>query len=117
MITRINKFAQPVILYDQEITETDGFNREIVKETAVTINGVVIGHPTTDDITSEINLSGKTIAYVLAIPADDTHVWENRTVEFYGRKWRTIGAPTKFMDGFMGADFHWNAKVRVEAYE
>lgn len=109
--------GESIILYDQSVTGKDDFNRNIVSETPTTINNVVIGHPTTDDITSEINLSGKTIAYILAIPAGDTHIWENRTVEFWGKKWKTIGTPMKFMDGFMGKNFPWNAKVKVEAYE
>lgn len=108
--------GEPIILYEQTVTGKDDFNRDIVTEEAITINNVVIGHPTTDDITSEINLSGKTIAYVLAIPADDTHTWENRIVKFYGRKWKTVGIPVQFKEGFMGAKFPWNKKVKVEAY-
>lgn len=109
--------GEPIILYEQSVTGKDDFNRDIVTEIPITIDNVVIGQPTTDDITSEINLSGKTIAYVLAIPADDDHTWENRTVEFWGKKWKTIGVPMKYMDGFMGSDFPWNAKVKVEKYE
>lgn len=106
-----------IILYDETVTGQDDFNRDIVTETAVKIDNVVIGKPTTDDINTEINLSGKIISYVLAIPADDTHKWENRVVEFYGQKWRTVGAPVQFMDGFMGSKFPWNKKIKVEAYE
>ena len=108
--------GRTITLYEKTVTGKDDFNRDIVTEEPVTIDNVVIGHPSTDDITSEINLSGKTIAYVLAIPADDTHTWENRVVEFYGRKWKTIGIPTQYMDGFMGSKFPWTKKVRVESY-
>lgn len=107
----------PITLYERTQTGKDGFNRPIYEETAIIIDNVVVGQPTTDDITTEINLSGKTIAYVLAIPADDIHVWENTTVEFYDQKWRTVGIPQQYMDGFMGADFPWNKKVKVERYE
>ncbi len=108
--------GETIILYEQNTTGKDDFNRDITEEIPVTIENVVIGRPTTDDITSEINLSGKTIAYILAIPANDMHTWENATVEFYGRRWRTIGIPMQFKEGFMGAHFPWNKKVKVEAY-
>ena len=106
-----------IILYTRTKTGTDDFNRPIYLESQVQVDNVVVGQPTSDDITSEINLSGKTISYTLAIPADDTHDWENAVVEFFGKKWRTVGIPQQFMDGFMGADFPWNKKVRVERYE
>lgn len=109
--------GETIILYDSTVTGKDDFNRDITELSPVNVKNVVIGHPTSDDITSEINLSGKTIAYVLAIPADDDHVWENRVVEFWGHKWKTVGVPMRFMNGFMGPDFPWNAKVKVEAYE
>ena len=48
-----------IILYDETVTGQDDFNRDIVTETAVKIDNVVIGKPTTDDINTEINLSGK----------------------------------------------------------
>lgn len=107
----------PITLYERIQDGVDDFNRPVFVEKPVVINNVVVGQPTTDDITSEINLSGKTIAYMLSIPADDTHSWENATVEFYGQKWSTIGIPRQYMDGFMGATFPWNKLVRVERYD
>lgn len=106
-----------VILYETTVTGKDSFNRDIEEEKATTIENVVIGQPASEDVISEINVSGKRIAYTLAIPADDTHDWINKTVEFYGRKWRTIGIPTQYMVGFMGKSFPWNKQVKVEAYE
>ncbi len=107
----------PIILYETTVIGHDDFGADIKEETPVTINNVVIGQPSSEDIITEINVSGKHISYNLAIPADDTHEWEHNTVEFYGRKWRVIGIPTQFMDGFMGASWPWNKQVKVEAYE
>lgn len=112
----MNISGEDIILYVKTTTGKDDFNRDVVTETPVTVGNVVIGHPTADDITSEINLSGKIIAYTLAIPAGDTHIWEGATVEFYGRKWKTIGIPGQFKEGFMGKNFPWNKQVKVEAY-
>lgn len=106
-----------ITLYETAVTGQDSFNRDIEEETAVTIDNVVVGQPSSEDVISEINVSGKHIAYTLAIPAGDEHDWTNKTVEFYGRKWRTIGIPTQYMAGFMGKNFPWNKQVKVEAYE
>lgn len=106
-----------ITLYETAVTGQDSFNRDIEEETAVTIDNVVVGQPSSEDVISEINASGKHIAYTLAIPAGDEHDWINKTVEFYGRKWRTIGIPTQYMAGFMGKNFPWNKQVKVEAYE
>ncbi len=106
-----------VKLYETKVIGKDEFNRDIEVFTVSEISNVVVGQPSSEDITSEISVSGKRIAYVLAIPAGDTHTWEGNVVEFYGRKWRTIGIPTQYMEGFMGKDFPWNKKIGVEAYE
>lgn len=113
----MNIKGEPIILYETTVTGEDDFGAEIVEETPVTINNVVIGQPTSEDILAEINLSGKQISYNLAIPAGDDHDWKGKTVEFYGKKWRTIGEPTQYMVGFMGKSFPWNKQVRVEVYE
>lgn len=106
----------PITLYVKTQDGIDAFNRPIYKETEITIDNVVVGQPSSDDVINEINLSGKRISYVLAIPADDTHDWENVTVGFYGARWRTIGTPKQYMDGFMGANFPWNKQISVEKY-
>lgn len=105
-----------VTLYEKTPAGKDEFNRERYTETPVVIDGVVVGRPDSGDILSEVNLSGKTVSYVLSLPAGDDHDWVNARVDFYGRKWRTIGIPTQFTDGFMGADFPWNKQVKVESF-
>jgi hypothetical protein len=107
----------PITLYDTTVTGQDDFGADIVEETEIIIDNVIVGQPSSDDIVSEMSVSGKRIAYNLCIPANDAHEWENKTVGFYGRKWRVIGIPTQFIDGFMGKDFPWNKQVRVEKYE
>lgn len=107
----------PIILYEETVTGQDDFGRDIVETVATEIPNVVIGQPSSEDVLTEVNISGKQIVYNLALPADDNHDWVNKVVEFYGHKWRTIGIPDQFMDGFMGATFPWNKRIRVEAYE
>ena len=105
----------PVTLYEKTLTGYDEANRPVYTETPVTVENVLIGEPSTEDVTSEYNLSGKRIAYVLGIPKGDTHEWADHTVEFWGQKFRAVGVPTQGIDAMIPLD--WNKKVKVEAYE
>lgn len=112
----IKNLTCSITLYTKTQTGTDDFGRPEYSEIPVTIDNVVIGQPSSDDIVTEINLSGKRISYILSLPADDSHDWENVVVEFWGKQWRTIGTPREFRPGFMGADFPWNKQIAVEWY-
>lgn len=103
-----------VTLYNRTSDSTDEFNRPIYTETAITVDNVLVGQPTTDEITDTLNLTGKHLAYVLAIPKGDTNTWTDRTVEFFGEKFRTIGEPTMGIEHLI--PLSWNKKVRVERY-
>lgn len=101
-------------LYEKTQTGTDGFNHPIYKETPVDIENVLVAPASTDDILAQNNLSGKETVYSLAIPKGDTHDWENRTVEFFGKKWETIGAPLEGIEKLI--PLGWNKKVTVKRY-
>lgn len=103
-----------VTLYNRTSDSTDEFNRPIYTETAIAVDNVLVGQPTTDEITDTLNLTGKHLAYVLAIPKGDTNTWTDRTVEFFGEKFRTIGEPTMGIEHLI--PLSWNKKVRVERY-
>ena len=103
-----------IILYERTQAGVDSFNRPIYTEKATTVDNVLIGEPSTEDVTTELNLSGKRLAYTLAIPKGDTHVWTDVTVEFWGEKFRTIGEPTQGIDHLI--PLKWNKKVKVERY-
>lgn len=55
-------------LYEQVQTGVDAFNRPVYAETAVDVDNVLIGEPSTQDIVDELNLSGRKLAYTLGIP-------------------------------------------------
>lgn len=103
-----------ITLYTTTQTGTDEFNRPIYAETPVTVENVLIGEPSTDDIVAEINMTGKRLAYTLAIPKGDTNDWTDKTVEFFGEKFKTIGEPTQGIDHLI--PLSWNKKVKVERY-
>ena len=93
----------------------DDFNRPIYETSQVVVENVLVGEPSAEDVVNELNLSGKRIAYVLAIPKGDTHIWENTEVEFWGMTFKTVGIPTQGNDD--NIPLKWNKKVKVERYE
>lgn len=103
-----------VILHVKTKTGEDGFGRETYEDSTVEVENVLIGQPSEADVISA-NQMGKTISYTIGIPKGDTHVWEDTEVEFWGRKWRTVGAPVRGIDGLV--PLSWDQNVQVEVYE
>ena len=104
-----------IILYDKQKTGEDAFGHPVYSETPVTVENVLVGEPTSDEVTDALNLYGKHVAYTLAIPKGDANTWTGRTVEFFGEKFKVIGHPTQGIDHLI--PLAWNKKVRVEHYE
>ena len=105
----------PVKLSVKTQTGIDDFNRPTYEVSQEVVENVLVGEPSAEDVVNEINLSGKRIAYVLAIPKGDTHTWENTEVEFWGMTFKTVGIPTQGIDD--NIPLQWNKKVKVERYE
>ena len=74
--------GQTVTLYEQTQTGTDDFNRPIYTETPVTVANVLIGEPSTDEVTTATDLYGKKILFMLGIPKGDTHDWQDKKVSW-----------------------------------
>ena len=106
--------GKTIILYEKTQTGTDAFKAPIYTETQVEVENVLICPASTEAITDGVQLYGKHAIYELCIPKDDTHDWENRTVEFYGEKWRTFGIPLEWIEE--NVPLSWNRKVKVERY-
>ena len=103
-----------ITLYNKVQTGVDAFNRPVYEDVATTVDNVLIGEPTTEDVINELNLTGKHLAYTLAIPKGDAHEWNDRKVEFFGEVFRTYGEPTQGIEDLI--PLSWNKKVRVERY-
>ena len=107
-----------ITLYNKVQTGVDAFNRPVYEDVATTVDNVLIGEPTTEDVINELNLTGKHLAYTLAIPKGDTNDWTDTEVilpaPFAGR-YKTIGYPTAGIEA--NIPLKWNKKVKVERYE
>ena len=104
----------PVILHVKTLSGYDDLHNPVYTDTTVTVQNVLIGQPTTDDVTDSIQLYGKRLDYMLGIPKGDTHVWEDTEVEFFGQKFRTFGATIQGIEANIPTP--WHKKVRVERY-
>lgn len=104
----------PVILYDRVQTGVDDFRAPIYSETPVTVENVLVCPVGTQDVITDFQLYGKRAEYELCIPKDDTHIWENRVVAFFGAKWRVFGLPIEWIG--QNVPLAWNRKVKVERY-
>lgn len=108
-----------VTLYDQTATSTDAFNAPVIAETAVTVDNVLVGEPSTDDIVNATEMYGKRLACMLGIPKGDTHDWVDKRVEWtdaYGitHKLKTFGFPITGVEA--NVPTRWHMKVRCEEY-
>lgn len=102
----------PIILYDKTQTGTDDFNRPIYSEEPVTVENVIVEPMTDTEILETFNMTGRRATYRLCLPKGDAHDWIDKTVEFFGNRWRTIGEPLEWIEDMV--PLSWNKKVRVE---
>ncbi len=96
----------------------DNFGAPVWKETEEAVDDVLVGQPTTEEVTDTLNLHGKKVEYVLGIPKKDGHDWQDTEVvlpEPFSGTFRTIGIPTAGIEE--NVPLRWNKKVRLERYE
>ena len=110
-----------VTLYEETITGYDSLGNPITGENAVTVDNVLVGEPSTDDITTSVSLYGKQISYMLAIPKGDTHNWVDKRADWtdaYGitHHVKTFGFPITGIESNIPIQLPWHMKVRCEAY-
>lgn len=107
--------GRTITLYDKVQVGVDPFNRPVYEDTPITVENVLIGEPTSQEIVDTLNLTGKRAVYTLGIPKGDTHTWTDRKVEFFGEVFRVIGTPLGGQEELIPLD--WNKKAQVERYE
>ena len=101
-----------VYLYSETQTGTDAFNRPIYEASAVPVENVLIEPLTESEIVDTLNLTGRRAIDRLCLPKGDAHDWTNKEVEFFGKRWRTIGDTMEWIESMV--PLSWNKKVKVE---
>ena len=107
--------AITVRLYSKTGTDVDGFGEPAQTETYVDVPGVLVYPVTGDALVTDLQLYGKRTAYEVCIPKGDTHNWEDKTVEFFGKRFRVFTPEIQFIDA--NVPLKWNKKVKVERIE
>lgn len=101
-----------VTLYEKTATGADAFGVPTYSTTPVAVDNVLVGQPSAEELTSELNLTGRRIAYVLGIPKGDAHQWENRLVSFFGETFQTFGAIEQGIEENVPGP--WHKKIKCE---
>lgn len=57
-----------ITLYTKIQAGEDGFHDPVYEKTPVTVHNVLVGEPSAEEITTELQLTGRRLAYTLAIP-------------------------------------------------
>lgn len=104
-----------VTLINKVESGRDPFNRPVYSETETTIDNVLIAPSSSDDITDQLNLTGRKAVYTLGIPKGDTHIWEDQDVIFFGERFHVFTPVMYGIDHLI--PLSWNGKVMVERYE
>src|SRR5690625_728183 len=104
-----------VTLIKKEKKGKDPFGAPIFKDVPIDVENELVYPSNSDDIISQLNLTGKKAVYTLAIPKGDTNTWEDAEVLFFGDRWKTFGFTTQGIEHLIPLD--WNKKVMVERYE
>lgn len=104
-----------VKLYEKNKTGEDAFGVAKWEESPVEVENVLVSPVSSSDVPDTIHPDGKVAVYTLAIPKGDTHVWEDRKVEFFGEIWKIVGFSQQGIENMIPLD--WNRKVQVERYE
>ena len=104
-------------LLEKVQTGVNPVNEPIIVEHWIEVAGVLVGQPTTDDVTNSRQLYGKRVEYVLGIPKGDTHNWVDTEIilpaPFTGH-FRTIGYPITGEPE--NIPLGWGQNVKVERY-
>lgn len=106
-----------ITLHSASSTATDAFNRPIITSTDVSVPNVLVGEPSTDDITNALSLYGKKAVYKLAIPKGDANNWEGCKVTLpapFAGVYQVIGCETAGIEE--NIPLKWNKKVLIERY-
>lgn len=104
-----------ITLWNKTKTGTDGLGNPVYTWTTKTVDNVLVGQPTAEERTNELNMTGRMISYVLGIPKGNADNWENQIVEFFGHKFITFGIPEQGIEA--NIPLSWHKKVKCERYE
>lgn len=107
--------GETIILKEKTQSGVDPFGKPIYEFNDVSVENVVVGSPTFEAVTTDLNLEGKRLAFVLGIPKGDTHDWKDAEIVIRGELFKSYGFP--LTQTAENVPTRWNTQVKVEKYE
>lgn len=105
----------PVVLHIKTPTgETDPFGAPITTDSTTVVENVLVSLVEHEEANRDLETHGKRTMYQLGIPKGDTHNWEATEVEFFGKKFVTVGPIHEGIEEMV--PLSWHKKVRVALY-
>ena len=101
-----------VKLYNKVQSGTDALNHPVYTFTETDVENVLIEPLSAQEISDALDLTGRKAVYRLCLPKGDDHDWRDKTVEFFGKKFRTIGDEQEWIEDMV--PLAWNKKIMVE---
>lgn len=99
-----------IIIHVKREIGRDPLNMPIYEYSKEYVENVLIMPIATSDTSGESDYSECQIA----IPKGDQHEWRNTFVEFFGKKWRTVGKPLEGIEAMLPLDWHKKVTVRCD---
>ena len=93
----------------------DDFGNPIKSDEEISVDNVLVSPIGSEESNNDFAMYGKNTVYTLAIPKGDTHVWEDTEVEFFGKKFKTVGNVIQGIEA--NIPLKWNKQIKVEYYE
>lgn len=107
--------GKTITLIEKAVSGLDAFGNPIFTDSSVLVDNVLIEPLSYEQQISDLSLYGKITVYQLHIPKEDTHIWEDTEVEFYGKRFRTIGPVIQYQTE--NCPLAWDRKIKVEHIE
>ena len=93
----------------------DELGEPVYTEGTATVKNVLVYPSSPEAVVTDLQLYGKRSVYQICIPKGDTNIWEDRTVTFFGKTFRTFGPVIEYIQANVPGK--WNKQTRVELYE
>lgn len=98
----------------KEQTGSDAFGHPLYATDYIDVENVLVAPASSTDVISTTDLTGKKAVCTLAIPKGDVHDWNDCTVKFFGKTWKSFGYPVEGIEELIPGE--WHKKVTVELY-
>lgn len=103
-----------VTLLERTQVGVDGFNHPVYSESETPVNNVLVYPATSEDVISEMNLTGKHLEYYLCVLKGDNHEWTDHYVRFFSQTWHVYSLPEEWID--TNNPSAWNKRYKCERY-